>query len=92
MTNSTSRAVANDLTERQQEILDYMKDFFCENQGFPTIREIGLEFGIRSPNGVMTHLKALRRKGYLEFDPRAARGTRLVGYRAKLEPTNGRRK
>jgi repressor LexA len=53
------------LTKRQQEIFDYVRDKIV-NRGYgPTVREIGSEFGIRSPNGVMCHLKALEKKGLI---------------------------
>jgi repressor LexA len=56
----------NSITTRQQEILDFIRDKI-ENRGFPpSIREIGEEFKIISPNGVMCHLKALERKGFIE--------------------------
>lgn len=55
----------NDLTPRQAEILSYVLQ--CWMSGFlPTIREIGAEHDISSPNGVSCHLHALRSKGYLE--------------------------
>ena len=53
------------LTDRQQEILDYIRRHIEENGYPPTVREIGSEFGIRSTNGVADHLKSLERKGYL---------------------------
>jgi repressor LexA len=53
------------LTQRQQEILDFVSRSIREHGYPPTIREIGEAFGIRSPNGVNDHLKALQRKGYL---------------------------
>src|SRR6476646_4820307 len=54
------------ITKRQHEILDYIRDKI-ENRGFPpSIREIGEAFEIASPNGVMCHLKALEKKGYIE--------------------------
>jgi repressor LexA len=54
-----------ELTERQQEILNFIVRE-TELRGFPpTIREIGEEMDIRSTNGVNDHLKALERKGYL---------------------------
>ena len=50
------------LTERQREIYDFIKSKI-ESRGYgPTVREIGLAFEIRSPNGVMCHLKALEKK------------------------------
>jgi repressor LexA len=53
------------LTERQEEILGFIKRSIQEQGYPPTIREIGEHFGIRSTNGVNDHLKALERKGYL---------------------------
>lgn len=39
----------------------------------PTIREIGVELGISSPNGVRSHLNALVRKGFLRREHQRAR-------------------
>jgi len=56
------------LTERQQEVLDFISTKI-ERDGYPpTIREIGAELGIRSTSGVNDHLKALERKGYINRD------------------------
>jgi repressor LexA len=53
------------LTLRQKEIYEFIRSKI-EGRGYgPTVREIGLAFGIKSPNGVMCHLKALERKGYI---------------------------
>ena len=53
------------LTDRQREIYDFIRDKI-ETRGYgPTVREIGLAFKIKSPNGVMCHLKALQKKGYI---------------------------
>ncbi|MBM80422.1 MAG: hypothetical protein CMJ78_07490 [Planctomycetaceae bacterium] len=66
------------LTPRQREIYDYIRERI-EADGFPpAVREIGEVFGITSPNGVMTHLKALEKKGLIERDSHAARAIRLV--------------
>src|SRR5262249_23590510 len=54
------------ITKRQHEILDFIRDKI-ENRGFPpSIREIGEAFEIASTNGVMCHLKALEKKGFIE--------------------------
>lgn len=57
--------MAEELTERQREILDYIRRYITDNGYPPTVREIGSAFGIRSTNGVADHLKSLERKGYL---------------------------
>jgi repressor LexA len=55
-----------ELTDRQQAILEFIRRHINENGYPPTVREIGSAFGIRSTNGVADHLKSLERKGYLE--------------------------
>ena len=56
------------LTSRQREIYEYICGQI-ETRGFPpSIREIGAAFNIKSPNGVMCHLRALKKKGYIERD------------------------
>lgn len=45
----------------------------------PTIREIGEHLGIRSTNGVPDHLKALKRKGYLQQQGSKSRTWQPVG-------------
>ena len=66
------------LTERQQRVLDYIRDRI-ENRGYgPTVREIGDEFEIRSPNGVACHLKALEKKGLIAREPNRSRAIQLT--------------
>jgi repressor LexA len=66
------------LTSRQQAIYDLIKDMII-NRGYgPTVREIGDHFGIRSPNGVMCHLKALEKKGYIFRSPNKSRAIELT--------------
>lgn len=53
------------LTQRQQQILDWLRDEIDRRGLPPTIREIGETFGIRSTKGVEDHLAALERKGFI---------------------------
>ncbi|MGD8397806.1 MAG: transcriptional repressor LexA [Anaerolineae bacterium] len=71
--------MAENLSERQQGILEFIRDFIWENQFPPTIRQIGEEVGISSTSVVKYNLDALERKGYIERDPEISRGIRLVG-------------
>jgi repressor LexA len=65
------------LTPRQRDIFEFLKGKIL-NQGYgPTVREIGVEFGIRSPNGVMCHLKALEKKGLITREPNMSRAIQL---------------
>lgn len=63
----TPEAAVSDtpLTEKQNQIYAYIRKHI-ETKGFPpAIRDICDAFGISSPNGVMCHLKALQKKGYI---------------------------
>src|SRR5260370_25896783 len=66
------------LTDRQQEILDFISQSIGERGYPPTLREIGLHFGIRSTNGVNDHLRALEKKGYLQREDLKSRALRPV--------------
>jgi len=66
------------LTERQQQILDFITDSINARGFPPTLREIGEHFGIRSTNGVNDHLKALEKKGYLRREDLKSRAMRPV--------------
>lgn len=66
------------LTRRQQAIYEFIKDKIL-NRGYgPTVREIGTAFSIRSPNGVMCHLKALERKGLIIREQNMSRAIQLT--------------
>lgn len=75
------------LTDRQEEILQYIQRYI-EEQGYPpTIREIGQAFGIRSTNGVNDHLKALERKGYVSRGELKSRALTLLQGGAQSSPS-----
>jgi repressor LexA len=69
------------LTERQRQIYDFIREKI-ETRGYgPTVRDIGEAFDIQSPNGVMCHLNALVKKGLITREGRLARAIRLVDHR-----------
>lgn len=66
------------LTERQQMILDFVKNYI-ETTGMPPTRaEIARDIGFRSANAAEEHLKALARKGYIEMLSGTSRGIRIL--------------
>lgn len=78
--NFGSESMSDDssLTKRQQEIYDFLKDKIM-NRGYgPTVREIGTHFGIKSPNGVMCHLRALEKKGLITRESHMSRAIQLT--------------
>lgn len=67
------------LTQRQEEILGFIKAFTRKHGYPPTFRELGELAHIASTNGVNDHIKALVKKGRLTSDPMKARAIRVVG-------------
>jgi repressor LexA len=65
-------------TERQQEILDFIREQQDLRGMTPTTAEIMERFGFASPNAVTSHLQALERKGALLREPNKARGLVLA--------------
>src|SRR5262249_34431203 len=66
------------LTPRQREIYHFIRSKI-QGRGYgPTVREIGMEFNIKSPNGVMCHLKALQKKGLIHREPNMSRAIQLL--------------
>src|SRR5215475_705644 len=70
--------MADALTQRQREILDFISASIVERGYPPTLREIGEHFHIRSTNGVNDHLKALEKKGHLRREDLKSRAMRPV--------------
>ncbi|NNE00085.1 MAG: repressor LexA [Pirellulaceae bacterium] len=66
------------LTERQQHVYDMIRELIVTRGYGPTVREIGEHFGIKSPNGVMCHLRALERKGLIRRSPNKSRAIELT--------------
>jgi repressor LexA len=75
------------LTQRQQMVLDFIRQSITDRGYPPTLREIGARMGIRSTNGVNDHLRALERKGYLTREDMKSRALRPTGLGAN--GTNG---
>jgi len=67
------------LTDRQQAVLDHLRQHLATHGRPPTIWEVARAFGLASPNGVAKHLQALAEKGFIALEPGRARGIRLLG-------------
>ena len=84
------------LTDRQQQIYDFVVEY-VEGRGYPpTVREIGEQVGLASPSTVHAHLATLEREGLIRRDPTKPRALELPQHRraaaaavAALEPALG---
>ena len=70
--------MASLLTERQQQVLDLIRQALA-NTGFPPTRaEIAQTLGFKSANAAEDHLRALAKKGVIELTAGASRGIKLT--------------
>lgn len=54
-----------ELTDRQRQFYDFVRDFHAEHGVFPTVREMCRRFDVQV-NAAAQHLDALVKKGWLE--------------------------
>src|SRR6266545_4540741 len=74
------------LTERQQEIWNFLVEY-VDGHGYPpTVREIGERVGLASPSTVHAHLANLERAGLLRRDPTKPRAIELIGRERREAP------
>ncbi|MDA7980228.1 MAG: transcriptional repressor LexA [Pirellulales bacterium] len=66
------------LTPRQRDVYKFIREKIRSRGYGPTVREIGTHFKIRSPNGVMCHLRALEKKGLITREPNMSRAIQLA--------------
>jgi SOS-response transcriptional repressor LexA len=71
-------AERKELTERQRSVYLFIVSFMKRNGYPPTFRQIGAEFGIYI-RGVVCHLTALEKKGWIERNASQTRGIRVIG-------------
>ena len=76
--------MAEDLTDRQLAILQFIVEE-QQTRGYPpSVREIGEAVGLTSPSTVHSHLETLQRRGYLRKDPTKPRAIEV-----RWDPASG---
>lgn len=70
--------IIENLTKRQDDILNYIKSFIVSNGYPPTVREIGSALGISSPATIHVHLSNLEKKGFIKKDGTKNRAIELL--------------
>jgi repressor LexA len=65
------------LTEKQQRVLDTLRGYYTDHEEAPTLSELKDMLGIKTKRGVVKHLEALEKKGYLNRSSKA-RGIMLI--------------
>src|SRR6266542_1076170 len=78
------------LTDRQQQIWNYLVEYVDRHGYPPTVREIGQQVGLASPSTVHAHLANLERAGLIKRDPTKPRALELTGrIRAEVAASEG---
>src|ERR1700674_5458995 len=67
-----------DLTDRQRQILEFIRRKQDSESLTPTLREIAAHFRFSSPNAALAHVQALLAKGFLKNLPGRARALQIV--------------
>ena len=67
-----------ELTDRQRQVLDYIREKVAERGYPPSVREIGEAVGLSSPSSVHSHLNSLVEAGYIKRDPSKPRAIMVV--------------
>jgi repressor LexA len=70
--------VKPNLTRRQEEILDFIKQAVREKGYPPSVREIGAAVGLNSSATVHSHLNSLENKGMIRRDPTKPRAIEIL--------------
>jgi repressor LexA len=76
--------MAETLTGKRREILEFIAEHLRERGFPPSVREIGEAVGLTSSSTVHAHLATLQRQGYLRRDPTKPRAIEV-----RYDPTSG---
>ncbi|SHE34458.1 MULTISPECIES: transcriptional repressor LexA [Caloramator] len=68
----------NGLSDKQQKILEFIKQEIATRGYPPSVREIGLAVGLRSTSTVHAHLEKLEKKGLIRRDPTKPRAIEIL--------------
>ena len=70
--------MADTLTARQSQVLDFIKQHIKDEGIAPTRSEIALAMGFRSKTAAVDHLKALQKKGFVHLHSERSRGIKVL--------------
>ena len=68
----------DDLTQAQNELYSWIKDYMRDFQHSPSIRQMMQAMGLKSPAPIQSRLKHLQEKGYISWQEGKARTMQIV--------------
>ena len=71
------------LSDRQRQVLDYIRSTVADRGYPPSVREIGEAIGLSSPSTVHSHLSSLVKLGYIRKDATKPRAIEVLGAHAE---------
>lgn len=83
MTDMTGPDGTAPLSDRQQQVLDFIQAKVNQRGYPPSVREIGEAIGLSSPSTVHSHLATLSRLGYIRKDPTKPRAIQILSTSAE---------
>lgn len=69
---------SGNITPKQQQILDYIKEIILKKGYPPTVRDICEAVNLKSTSSVHSHLETLEKNGYIKRDPTKPRAIEIV--------------
>ncbi len=67
------------LTNRQKDVLDFIKSYIAKHGYPPAVREIGSALGLNSPATIQSHINSLESKGYIKKTNSKYRSLEIIG-------------
>ena len=74
-----SNGIESQLSDRQRQVLDYIRATVADRGYPPSVREIGEAVGLSSPSTVHSHLSSLVEAGMIRRDPTKPRAIEVLG-------------
>ncbi len=65
-------------TQKREQILDFLREYFSYHNYPPTVREIAEAVGLKSPASVHTHLNILEKQGLIKKNPFNSRAIEII--------------
>ncbi len=79
----------SNLTDAQNELYNWIKEYFKKFQHSPSIRQMMQAMGLKSPAPIQSRLKHLQEKGYISWQEGKARTLRIINQISEGIPIMG---
>lgn len=66
------------ITKKQKELLDFIKEYYANNEIMPSYEEMMIGLGLQSKSGVFHHLLRLEERGFIKRIPNRKRAIEMV--------------